>query len=142
MIELPRTIRPAEEYEIPKGSPAFERLKLMRTANIVEGYKIVDDSTRTQEQKNIPFKFYAEININNSKLWSVLLNLANEPPDVVSLIFGHEDCDVEFSEYQSKELILQSISHFEIELTQDSFIQWGLIYSDEENLVEFFVDEL
>ncbi len=141
MIKLPRTIRPAEEHEIPKGSLAFERCKLIATAKIVEGYKIVDDNTRTQEQKNIPYKFYAEINIDNPKLWSVLLCLANELPDSVSLIYGHEDCDVEFSEYQSKELILKRISPFEIELTQDSFIKWGLIYHDKENLVEFFVDE-
>lgn len=141
MIELPKTIRPAEEHEIPKDSTAFERFQLLSTAKIVEGYRIADDSTRTPELTKVPFNFYAEINCNNSRLWSVLMSLSNELPDVVSLIFGHADGDVAFSEYLSKNLILERINSFEIELTQDAFIQWGLNYSDEENLVELFVDE-
>jgi hypothetical protein len=137
MIELPKTIRPAQEHEIPSGSTAKERLNLLDKANIVEGYKIVD-SVNPQE---VLFNFYAEINIDNSKLWNLLMNLTNELPEELSLIYGHEDCDVEFSEYQSKDELIQKIKRFEIELTQDTFIQWGIIYSDEEKLIELFVDE-
>ncbi len=141
MIELPKTIRPAKEHEIPNGSTAMERLKQLSKANIIEGYKIVEDIKPQEDQREAFFNFYAEINSDNSKLWNLLMVLANELPEVSSLIYGHEDCDVEFSEYQSKTELIQKIKRFEIELTQDTFIQWGMIYSDGEKLVEFFVDE-
>lgn len=141
MIELPKTIRPAREHEIPSGSTAMERLKLLAKANIVEGYKIIENIKSQDDQQEALFNFYSEINIDNSKLWNLLMTLANELPEVSSLIYGHEDCDVEFSEYQSKPELIRKIKRFEIELTQDTFIQWGMIYSDEEKLVEFFIDE-
>ena len=141
MIELPKTIRPAREHEIPSGSTAMERLKLLAKANIVEGYKIIENIKPQEDQQEALFNFYSEINIDNSKLWNLLMTLTNEFPEVSSLIYGHEDCDVEFSEYQSKTELIRKIKRFEIELTQDTFIQWGMIYSDEEKLVEFFIDE-
>lgn len=141
MIELPKTIRPAKEHEIPSGSTAMERLKLLAKANIVEGYKIIENIKSQDDQQEALFNFYSEINIDNSKLWNLLMTLANELPEVSSLIYGHTDCDVEFSEYQSKTELIRKIKRFENELTQDTFIQWGMIYSDEEKLIEFFVDE-
>jgi hypothetical protein len=142
MIELPKTIRPAKEHEIPSGSAALERLNLLGEANIVEGYKIIDNIKTKENQEEVLFNFYAEINIDNSKLWNLLMNLTDElPEETSSLIYGHSDCDIEFSEYQSKNELIQKIKRFEIELTQDTFIHWGMIYSDEEKLVELFVDE-
>lgn len=141
MIELPKTIRPAKQHEMPSGSTALERLNLLSKAKIVEGYKIVDSIKTPENQEEVLFNFYAEININNSKLWNLLMNLTDELPEVSSLIYGHEGCDVEFSDYQSTNELIQKIKRFEIELTQDTFIQWGMIYSDEEKLVELFVDE-
>ena len=113
----------------------------MSKATIVEGYKIVENIEPQEDQQGAFFNFYAEINSDNSKLWNLLMNLADELPEVSSLIYSHEDCDVEFSQYQSKNELIQKMKRFEIELTQDTFIQWGLIYSDEEKLVELFVDE-
>lgn len=125
MIELPKTIRPAKEHEIPSGSTAMERLKQLSKANIVEGYKIVENIEPQEDQQEAFFNFYAEINSDNSKLWNLLMNLANELPEVSSLIYGHEDCDVEFSEYQSKNELIQKIKRFEIELTQDPIYPVG-----------------
>ena len=62
-------------------------------------------------------------------------------PENCALIFGHIDFEINYGNYENKYAILNYIKEFETELTQDTFMNWGLIYHDGENLIEIFVDE-
>jgi hypothetical protein len=140
MIELPPTLRAPRIDEVPKNSPALERLKLREKANIVQGYKLLQNN-ESEEQQQMPFNFYAEVNIDNSKLWELLICLSKELPDVASLIFGYEGEEPSYGNYLDKDELLTDLVEFKKEIVQDTFIDIGLIYSDEDRLIEIFIPE-
>lgn len=139
-LELPITIRFPEENEIPMNSSVLERLRKSKSANIVEGYTL-NQKQIDSENKDFGFEFYAEINVNNSNLWNLLIALTETLPEVTSLLFGHIDFEINYGNYEEKKNIIEFISQYKVELTQDAFINFGLIYQDEENLIEIFIDE-
>ncbi|MEN9301638.1 MAG: hypothetical protein RL264_67 [Bacteroidota bacterium] len=141
MIELPKTIRPARFDEIPKNSTAFERLQMIDNAKIVEGYSFKLKESDNEEHKKIPFKFYSEININNSRLWDLIIALTDLLPDVSSLIIGDSDSEPNYCDYISKIDLIENLNKFRTELTKDAFLEWGIIYNDKEVLTEIFVPD-
>jgi hypothetical protein len=140
MIELPPTLRAPRIDEVPKNSPAQEQLKQREKANIVQGYKLLQNN-ESEEQQKMPFNFYAEVNIDNSKLWELLISLSKELPDVASLIFGYEGEEPSYGDYLDKNELLIDLVEFKKEIVQDTFIDIGLIYSDEERLIEIYIPE-
>ena len=61
---------------------------------------------------NLAFNFYAEINIDNSKLWNLMLELSNELPNEVSLIFNHTDSESNFGKYSDKTHTLEFLNNY------------------------------
>jgi hypothetical protein len=141
MIELPKTIRPARFDEIPKNSTAFERLQKIDNAKIVEGYTFKLKEADNEEHKKIPFKFYSEININNSRLWDLIIVLTDLLPDLSSLIIGDSDSEPNYCDYIEKIDLIDKLNKFKTELTEDPFLEWGIIYNDKEVLTEIFVPD-
>ncbi len=139
-LKLPKTLRFPEENEVPMNSSVLERLRLSKNANIIPGYtfQLKDDNP---ENEDLNFKFYAEINVDNPKLWNLVNSLAETLPENCALIFGHTDFEINYGYYENKFVILNFIKNYVTELTQDTLINWGLIYHDEEKLIEIFVDE-
>ena len=139
-LELPLTLRPPEMDEVPMNSSVKERLELRKTAKIVEGYKILpkDDNPNHAE---LGFKFYAEINIDNSKLWSLIMELSKELPDEISLIFNHVDAEPNYGKYSSKRETLEFLTEYKAEITADTFIDIGMIFHSESELIEIFISE-
>jgi len=137
MIELPKTIRQARLDEVPKKSTALERLQQISNANIIEGYtfKLNDN----EEHKDIPFKFYSEININNSRLWDLIISLTDLLPDISTLIIGDSDSEPNYHDYISKSDLLNNLNKFKTELIEDAFLEWGVIYNDRVTLTEIFI---
>ncbi len=135
-LELPITIRTARIDELPYSDDLAERIQRRVSAKIVEGYTLKENPTT-----ELPFKFYSEINIDNSKLWTLLNVLLFTFPDTVSFIFGHSDEEPTYSTYMDKSELLNKVGGLESELTQDGFIEFGVIYHDENLLVEIFVDK-
>ena len=139
-LELPKTLRPPKMDEVPMNSSVKERLELRKTAKIVEGYKLLpkDDNP---EHSNLAFNFYAEINIDNSKLWNLILELSNELPSEVSLIFNHVDSEPNYGKYSEKTHTLEILNKYKTEITSDTFIDIGMIFHSESELIEIFVPE-
>jgi hypothetical protein len=108
MVELPPTLRAPRIDEVPKNSSALERLKQIEKANIVQGYKLLQNN-ESEEQQQMPFNFYAEVNIDNSKLWELLISLSKELPDVASLIFGYEGEEPCYGDYLDKNELLTDL---------------------------------
>ena len=66
-LKLPKTLRFPTENEIPMNFSVLEKLKLSKNSNIIPGFtfQLKDNNI---ENKELHFKFYAEINIDNPKL--------------------------------------------------------------------------
>jgi hypothetical protein len=134
-LELPITIRTARIDELPYSDDLAERIQNRFSAKIVEGYTLQENPTT-----ELPFKFYSEINIDNSKLWTLFNVLLYTFPDTVSFIFGHSDEEPIYSSYRDRFEISNKLKQLESELTQDGFIEFGIIYHDKDLLIEVFVD--
>jgi hypothetical protein len=139
-LELPKTLRAPEIDEIPMNSSVSERLKLRETAKIVEGFKILPKDNNP-ENKELAFNFYAEINIDNSKLWDLILELSKQMPNEISLIFNHSDCEPEYGKYSDKNQTLDFLAKYETEIISDTFIDIGMIFHSDSELIEIFVSE-
>ena len=140
-LVLPKTIRFPEENEVPMNSSVLERLRESKNANIVPGYvfKLKDDNP---DNIDLPFEFYAEINIDNPQLWSLIITLSEETlPENCALIFGYIDSEINYEFYENKFEILKYLEDYKTELIHDTLLIWGLIYHDNENLTEIYVDE-
>lgn len=139
-LELPKTIRAPQMDEVPMNSSVQERLLLRRNANIVEGYKILPKDN-TPEHSDLSFNFYAEININNSRLWNLILELSKELPNEISLIFNYTDSDPNYGKYANKADTISFLSKYKTEIISDPFIDIGLIFHSQSELIEIFVPE-
>ncbi|MBF9236307.1 hypothetical protein I2I05_02755 [Hymenobacter sp. BT683] len=133
-LELPKTTRFAEEQEVPRSY--WDKIAARREAHFVEGFVL----TEVEDPEQL-FRFYAEVNINNSRLWEVFVHLAAMLPDVCACLFCPYEGDVTYGEYQEKELILAILGSLQKELTEDCRLEFGLIYNDESTLTEIYVAE-
>jgi hypothetical protein len=136
MLELPPTIRNPRLDEIPNNTNALEKLKRRETANIEEGFKFIYNETH-----DLPFKFFCEINIDNSRLWSLFKALTQYLPNNICLLYNLFDEEPIYSPYLDKELILNTIEDYELELIQDCYLEFGVLFQSETILEEIFITE-
>jgi hypothetical protein len=139
MLELPRTIRDLEVVEIPSGDVAavMERLRLKSEAKIIEGYKLL----KNNEKSELPFSFYSEININNSRLFYLFIGLCNLLPKTVALIFGFYGDDLNYGIYTDRNDIIEELKKYKREIIEDCDLELGLINQTESQLTEVFINE-
>ena len=132
-LELPPTSRTAHADELPQQPEYESAIQASRTANIVESYTIQKSINETS------YNYYSEVNIDNSRLWDFfkawLLSFTQE----VSLIFCYKDADPNFGKYVDKMDLLNTIEPYAMELCQDGFIEFGIIYNDDDYLKEVYV---
>ena len=140
-LELPITLRVPLPNEVPMDDTLLANIKRSETANIVEGYtlKLKDNNP---ENSNLEFEIYSEINIDNSRLWKLFIELTNFLPNEVTLISGHiDDDEINYRNNLDKTQILNLLNKYEKELTSDTFLKFGLVFHSDKQLVEVFVDE-
>ena len=136
MLQSPPTIRLPRLDELPNNPEVFERLKVREHAKIVEGFILKNNTTH-----DLPFKFYAEVNINNSRLWNLFIELSNQLPKKVNCIFNTYNDEPIYSPYLEKANVLQILSSYELELTQDCNLEIGIMFESEEKLIEVFISD-
>jgi hypothetical protein len=134
-LQLPPTIRTPRLDEVPQKEDILINIQRRQTANIVEGFTMKENTTHEQ-----PFAFYCEINIDNSKLWSLFHAFLLQLPDEVYFIYGHKDSETPVcSSYKDKFEILNVLSPYEAELTQDGFLKFGVAFHAEGYFEEVFI---
>ena len=140
-LEFPVTLRFALPNEVPNDKILLDNIKRSETANIVEGYTL-KLKTDNPEQTNLEFEFYSEINIDNSRLWKLFIELTNFLPNEIALISGHiDDEELNYGIYSNKLEVINFLNKFENELSKDTYLNFGIIFHSENQLVEVFVDE-
>lgn len=136
MLELPITVRVPLPEEMPHREDMAELLQRRQEANIVQGFTF---SLNTTQQ--LPFSFYAEINIDNSRLWHLFLALSGELPQEIRCEYGPAQDEMLITDYFPKEKVLQKLSLFKPELVQDCFLEFGLLHHTKTEMIELFVSE-
>jgi hypothetical protein len=134
-LQLPPTIRLARADELPDTAANTERIELGQQANIVPGYTL-----RPNANGDLPFRFYAEINVNNGSLWNVFNALADHLPSPVCLIYHHTSETETYSPYTERDEVLGVLKDYQTELTQDAFLCAGVLHYAEEHLEEVYLD--
>lgn len=122
MLELPITIRTPNPDEVP--ADYVSEIEQAKYANIVEGYTL-----HTTDDASLSYKFYVEINVDNSRFWDLFTTFLLSYDTKVSLIFGHIDTEPLFGRYTDKYEILNVLSQYRYELTIDPFLEFGIIFS-------------
>lgn len=136
MLELSPTIRRPLISELPKNDNILWRFKECENVAFVEGYEVYNTSTQ-----NSPYAFYAVININNSRLWDLFKALVGILPEKVSCIYNIYEEEATLSDYADKNLIVEKLEDFKIELTQDCNLEFGLMYQSNDTIEEIFIAE-
>lgn len=135
MLELPPTIRIPRQDEIPDNIEVKELVVQSHAAKIIEGYKLLPNQTH-----ELPFNFYATININNSQLWNLFLSLADILPDNVAVIFNYRDAEPVYGNYMAKADVINVLSGYKLEIAQDGFFELGVIHNTADKLEEVFIN--
>jgi hypothetical protein len=138
MLELPVTMRVPNKDELPLNDDVLQKLEKRKHANITEGYTF---KYNDQSEDYLPFSFYAEININNSRLWDLFSALANSMPNRVNCIYNFYGEETIVGEYMEKTDIFQQLEKYKPELTQDCNLEFGLLFHVEYVLEEISVSE-
>lgn len=134
MLEIPVTARIPQPEEMAHRHDIEELLLKRKKALIVQGYRLTPNNNR-----KIPYAFQAEININNSKLWSLVLALAALLPAEVCLEYSLDDESVFSTDYLSKALVFEKLRNFETELVQDCVLAFSLSAHSVSALTELMV---
>jgi hypothetical protein len=92
-----------------------------------------------KESETSLFDFYSEININNDNLWTLFGVLAFTLPEQVSFIINEADEEPVFSPYSNRQELIETLTKYSKELSQDGLIEFGVVYQDEDSLIEVFV---
>jgi len=135
-IIFPKGIRFAKESEMPNSDNKSNLLLSIKNADIKEGYVLFNSDTDN-------YKYYSEINISAPKLWSLFEKLAIAIlPESSAPILGHiDDANDElfYGSYTSTKKILEVCSNYKNELSNDGFIQFGIIHQVDGKTEEIFV---
>lgn len=137
MLELPVTIRVPLPEEMPHREDIEEILQKRKQARIQEGFMYTPNDTQ-----QLPFTFYAAINVNNSRLWQVFSALTQLFPDEeLSCVYGLTEEEPVTTGYFAKAHVLATLEKYRTELAQDASLEFGLLYHTKETLIELFVTE-
>lgn len=134
MLELPVTIRIPLAEEMPHRDDIETLLARREKAVIEEGYKLT-----LNNNPKLNWHFHAEININNSRLWKLLMALAEDLPAQLYCEYSHVDDEPLSSDYLTKPELLQQLSPFERELVQDAHLHFSLVSNQTSALSEIAV---
>ncbi len=134
MLELPVTVRIPLPGEMPHRPDIEELLLKRKKAQITEGYKITPNTIR-----QLSYTFQAEININNSNLWNLMLALLNLLPEEICCEYSLNEDETVTTEYFPQATVLQKISPYRQELTQDCALQLNLYAHTMNELTEIII---
>ncbi|MCU7548747.1 hypothetical protein OCK74_06440 [Chitinophagaceae bacterium LB-8] len=134
LLQLPPTIRTARPDEVPKRPEFLDKITASKAANIVEGYVF-----HYNESHDLPFRFFAEINVDNKNLWTLFKTLFLQLPEEICLVYNYKDDEPTYSGYTNKYEVLNKLEQFNVEITQDGFLEIGALFNDENFMEEVFI---
>jgi hypothetical protein len=133
VYKLPIGIRVPSHDEYPSSYNIADIESKRSAANIVEGYKLASVADAN-------YKWYAEVNIDCDRLWSLFLNLSDKLiPDIAYGIFAFKDSEHNLSTFTGKETIMELFNQYKFELVNDGYLEFGIAHYDNTSLNEILV---
>lgn len=137
MLEMPVTIRVPRPEEMAHRTDIEEILEKRKYARIQEGF--VYTANETQQ---LPFTFYAAINVNNSRLWEVFMAMtALFTEDEICCVYGLKEDEPVTTGYFDKKKVLTTLEKYKTELVKDGMLEFGLLLHTKKQLTELFITE-
>jgi len=134
ILEFPDGVRLARLDEIP--GPETDRAEAwsrMARARISPGFTLAD-------APDLRFRYYAEINVNASRIWAVFCDLCAELlSDPATLIAGDDDAEPREIAEGDVSKLLNILEPHQYQLAHDGFLQFGLLNDQVEEIAEVFV---
>lgn len=134
---FPKGLRFPKDDELPGDSDKNAILDKFKNATIFQGFVLFDSG-------NDKYKYYVEMNVNAPMIWSVFLEICKLLlTDNSAPILGHKDQEKDEMFYgpdMALSRILEIFSEYQFELTNDGFIQFGIISQGEDVIEEVFVN--
>jgi len=118
-----------------RAQEILDNIQRQQAANIVQGFTLKDNSSHQE-----PFTFYCEINIDNANLWGLFQAFLLQFPDEVYFVYGHKDDETLYcSQFKDKFEILNILTPYEIELTMDCFLKFGIAFQSKDYFEELLI---
>lgn len=133
---FPKGVRFPSEEEVPNREDKKSIINGYKNVKIKVGYILT-------ETKNDDYKYYAEINVSSPDIWDVFEKLSKDLiPELSAPILGIKDQEDElyYGPYANRDNLLNIFSNFKLELSNDGFIQFGLIHQVNKVTEEIFVN--
>lgn len=137
-LELPKMIRQPNEIDIPRNDTTYKSWQERKSITLREGFSFQPKTSND----SINYKFYSEININNSnlfKLFSSLIETIEGNAYVVYKLNGEDEVTYSESKYSIIEL-KNKITLYEYEIINNCSFDFGVVHNEEE-LIEVYIDE-
>jgi len=137
-LELPKMIRQPTEQDIPKTDSMFNIWKERKKTSLHQGFNY----TENDKTDTINFKFYSEINVDNSSLFKLFNSLIETIEGEAYVVYKtHSDEEVF---YYDQKLQINEIKNrlieLEYDLTNNCSIDIGVVHNEQE-LIEIYIDE-
>ena len=124
----------AQADEVPDTPENKLLINQDKIAHIAQGYTL-----RPNTENQFPFMFYAEINVDNDRLWELFETLAHHLPSRACVIYHHIDEEAAYSPYLDLQELLEMLHSYKTEIARDGLLSVGVLYHDDEQLQEVLV---
>ena len=135
-LKVPFVIRQPNEKDIPKGDSTYNSWKERLEIELVEGFVFAEN----QDQKDQKFDFYAEININNPRIWELSKRLLENITGESYIVYNLHDEEIQYGSRLDISEIIQKLDIIETDIINNCSISLGIV-QDTIDLKEVFIDE-
>ena len=135
-LKIPYVIRNPREIDISKEDSIYNSWKERQNIELVEGFVFFDN----EDQKEINFDFYAEINVNNPNVWTLAKKLLGNLAGESYIVYNLHDEEIKYGDRLDISEIIQKLDNIESEIVNNCSIGLGIV-QDTTNLKEVFIDE-
>jgi hypothetical protein len=135
-LKIPFVIRQPNEIDIPKGDSTIDSWKERQSIALVEGFVLLEN----ENQKDLNFKFYCEINIDNPKLWKLSKRLLDNINGQAYVIYNEHEEEVQYGAEKSISEIIEKLDRIESDILNNCSFSFGVV-QNEDTLNEVFIDE-
>ncbi len=135
-LKIPFVIRQPNEIDIPKGDSTYNSWKERKSIILEEGYVFA----LNENQEELNFDFYCEINVNNPNLWRLSKRLLDNLEGEAYIVYNLHEDEVRYGDKISITEIIQKLDKIESDILNNCSVSIGII-QNEDKLNEVFIDE-
>jgi len=135
-LKIPFVIRQPNEIDIPKVDSTYNSWKERLLIELVEGFILEEN----ENQRELNFDFYAEINIDNPKIWKLSKRLLGNLKGEGYIVYNLHDEEIQYGKRKNISEIIQKLDEIESDILNNCSVSLGVV-QDSIDVKEVFIDE-